>query len=411
MSSLNFKKIALIVGLLLVAILIGYGLYYFFRKTPIGQSIFGPTPPPTSTIGLPDTRPRTSTGPDNGQTTPTSTIGLPTDLGTPPITYYQPRAVTQISSDLATFPSVSDAGAMRYYNASDGKFYRVNADGSIREMTDQIFYNAQNVTWAKTKDKAVIELPDRNKIVYNFDTKKQTTLPQHWEDFSFSADSSQLAAKSIALSPENRWLVTTNDDGSQTKLVEHLGDYADRVNVDWSPSRQVVAFSQTGEPLGMDRREVLLLGTQGENFKSVIIEGLDFMPQWSPTGKKLLYSVDSARTQFKPELWVVNAFGDDIGSNRTSLKLNTWANKCTFGDDTTLFCAVPRDLPEGAGISPEIANGSSDDMFKIDLKSGTRTPISLGDSEYRVKNLSYDRAKNSLFFTDNSQAGVFEVKL
>lgn len=409
--SLPFKKIALIVALLLAAILIGYGLYYFFSKTPTGQRIFGIQPPTSTTSQLPDTRPRTSTIPGD-QIPATSTTGLPPGLQTPPTTYYEPRAVTQVTEDPAIFTSVSDAGTMRYYNASDGRFYRVNADGSIREMTDQIFYNAQNVTWAKTKDKAVIELPDRNKIVYNFDTKKQTTLPQHWEDFSFSSDGNQLAAKSLALSPENRWLITTNDDGSQTKLVEHLGDYADRVNVDWSPSRQVVAFSQTGEPLGMDRREVLLLGTQGENFRSVVIEGLDFMPQWSPTGKKLLYSVDSARTQFKPELWVVNAYGDDIGSNRTSLKLNTWANKCTFTqDDSVLFCAVPRDLPEGAGISPEIANGSFDDMFKIDLRSGTRVPISLGDSEYRINTISYDKAKNSLFFTDKSQSGVFEVKL
>lgn len=403
-----YKKIALITLLLVAAVIIGYGIYYFFSKTPFGQTIFG-TKPTTSTPGtLPDTPIRTSTIPSTQ--IPTTTPGtLPGGVTSP--TYYQPRAVTQVTSDPALFTSVNDTGAMRYYNALDGKFYRINPDGTIKQMSDQIFFNAEQVTWAKTTDKAVVQLPDGTKVVYNFDTKKQTTLPKHWEDFSFSQDGSQIASKSLTLSPESRWLITSKDDGSEVKYLEHLGDYADRVNVDWSPSRQVVAFSQTGEPIGMDRREVLLLGTQGENFKSLIIEGLDFSSQWSPSGKNLLYSVDSARTDFKPELWIVNAYGDEIGNNRTSLKLNTWSNKCTFADDTTLFCAVPRDLPSGAGISPEIAAGSYDDVFKIDLRTGAKVPVPLGENEHRIKNVSYDKQKNSLFFTDSVEQGVFEIKL
>jgi Tol biopolymer transport system component len=213
----------------------------------------------------------------------------------------------------------------------------------------------------------------------------------------------------VGLSPENRWVIVTKDDGTGTKLIEPIGNNVDKVSVNWSPSRQTVAFAQTGEPLGLDRREIILLGTQGENLKSLVVEGLDFVPQWSPTGQKLLYSVDSSRSDFKPELWIANSYGDAIGSDRQLLKINTWANKCTFGDDNTLFCAVPRDLPQGAGITPEI-NNSSDDLYKIDLKTGTKIPISTGEN-FQVSSLSYDKNTNKIIFTKLSGPGVFEVKL
>jgi hypothetical protein len=137
---------------------------------------------------------------------------------------------------------------------------------------------------------------------------------------------------------------------------------------------------------------------------------LDFQPAWSPTGKKLLYSVDSARSDFKPELWVVNGYGDDIGTGRLNLGLNTWADKCSFGGDDTLFCAVPRNLPQGAGMSPDVAKDSYDDVYKIDLKTGTKIPIPLGDN-YHVTNISYDQTKNKIYFTDPDQTGIFEAKL
>ena len=183
-----------------------------------------------------------------------------------------------------------------------------------------------------------------------------------------------------------------------------------KVIVDWSPSRQVVAFSQTGEPLGAERREILLIGLNGENFKSITVEGVGFQPRWSNTGKKLLYSVYSSRTDFKPELWITDSYGDSIGGNRKALSLNTWADKCTFGDDSTLFCGVPRELPQGAGMSREVANTSVDDLYKIDLKTGIKTLVPLNDS-HNISNISYDQKNNKLFFTSLNELGIFEASL
>lgn len=407
----NLKRILMIIGLLVVSALIAFGLYTLFKRTAPGRLLPGQVA--TTVPGrLPVAGERAP-----GATTTTGVLGpggqiLPTAGYIPQTTpsYYKPTPVTKVTSDYATFTSLSKGGVLRYHNAADGKFYRILPDGTIKELADQVFYNVQKVTWAKTKDEAVLEYPDGAKIIYNFETKKQVTIPKHWEEFSFSPDSSELAAKSIGLSPENRWLITFNDDGTGTKLIEPMGENADKVQVNWSPSRQAVAFSQTGEPLGVDRKEVLFVGLNGENFKSTVVEGNDFRPQWSPTGNRLLYSVYSARSSYKPELWVVDAYGETIGDNRQTLRLNTWADKCAFQDNTTLYCAVPRDLPEGAGMLPELAAGIYDDLYKIDLKTGLKTGVPLG-GDYEINNISFDSNGEKVYFTTKSQSGIFEVKL
>ena len=407
------KRILLVVALLSTAALIAFGLYTLFKKATTA-----PTAPteitPEEAGQLPGAGERIVTttaeiieGEQLGRGVQTTPLPIPQVT---PGGYFQATPVNQLTSDFVSYPGFSQTGNMRYYNAGDGKFYHLASDGQIKSISDQTFYNVSNVTWANNNDKAVLEYPDGSKTIYDFEKEKQVTLPKHWQEFSFSPDSGQIAAKSIGLSPENRWLVTVNDDGSGTTLVEPLGNNADKVQVNWSPSRQAVAFSQTGEPLGGERREVLFVGLHGENFKSAVVEGLGFQPQWSPTGQKLLYSVYSTRSDFKPELWITDSYGDNIGGNRQMLKLNTWAEKCTFAGDNTLYCAVPRDLPQGAGILPEVAANNNDDMYKIDLKTGLKTNISLG-SDYNIKSINYDQTKNKVFFTDATQNGIFEIKL
>ncbi|OGH87530.1 MAG: hypothetical protein A3J93_03310 [Candidatus Magasanikbacteria bacterium RIFOXYC2_FULL_42_28] len=406
----TLKRALLIAGLIIVVALIGFGLYKMFQKTTgIGTTRPGVTPTEPGQLPTAGERPVTGTVATSPGTLPAGqTVTLPPQ--TLPPSYYQPKPVQTIVDNYASYASLDKNGSLRYYDAGEGKFYRVLPNGEIKELSGQVFYNVQNVTWAPSNNKAILEYPDGNKTLYNFEMQKQYAVPQHWDDFTFSPDSRQYGAKSLGLSPENRWLVISNDDGTGSKLIAALGENEKKVTMNWSPSRQVIAFSQTGEPLGAERHEVLFLGLNNENFKSTIVEGNDFRPNWSPTGKKLLYSVYSARTDYKPELWLVDSYGDQIGDNRQMLKLNTWADKCAFADDTTLFCAVPRSLPQGAGILPEVASGIYDDVYKIDVKTGLNTSIPMG-GDYQINSIFYDQSQNRVIFTADNSSGVFEAQL
>jgi Tol biopolymer transport system component len=131
---------------------------------------------------------------------------------------------------------------------------------------------------------------------------------------------------------------------------------------------------------------------------------------WSPTGKKILYSVYNAQNDFKPSLWVDRGDGDNIGSARRLLNVNTWANKCVFADDRFVYCGVPRTLPTGAGFAPQIADNTPDDLFKIDTDTGFRTPITTSE-DHVIDTISVDPTNRQLYFTDKNKAGVFSVPL
>ena len=183
----NTKKILLIVAFVLVAIIIGLAIYFVIFRGKTG--FFAPTgTAPTSTV---------QTFPGSGVRQVVTTTGTVVSPGTlpsagvvtqpTPPSYYQQKLVTQLTNDFSTYPSLNSSnGNMRYYNSLEGKFYKITTDGSITSLSDKTFYNASKVTWATTKDKAIIEYPDSSKIIYNFDKSSQVSLPRHWEDFSFS---------------------------------------------------------------------------------------------------------------------------------------------------------------------------------------------------------------------------------
>lgn len=408
------------IGLLLLAFGMGYILYrVFFSSNPLT-----PRPTPSTTTSSTQFPQAGSAGDRNTSTNgqqpsfPSTDISGRTDSdsnisGTIPGTNIDSNRDTVTLRIQSQAQSVHQSPeGLQYYNATDGLFYTLNENGDITAMSDDVFFNVDEVTWNPDGDIAVIEYPDGANIIYNFATKQQTTLPRHWEDFDFTSNGSNIIAKSIGVTEENRWLVTVDTTGNNITLIEPLGDNADRVTVSASPNNQVIAFSRTGNAVGQDSEEILLVGKQQENFKSLIVEGRGFDPLWSPSGNQIVYSVFSARSDYKPELWVVSAAGSTIGSNRKLLNINTWASKCTFGaTDTTLYCAVPGTLERGAGFAPELANNTADLIYKIDVTTGARTLVNTGDTLSVVDQLFVSEAEDQLYFTQSVRSGVYEVAL
>ncbi len=300
-----------------------------------------------------------------------------------------------------------------YYDQSTGHFYKTDNFGSKELLTDQAFYNVDSINWAPTKDRAIIEYPDGFKVMYDFDKKKQYTLPKNWQEFSWDSAGAHITFKSTSKYPENNWLAIARPDGTQARPIEHMGDNADKVTVSWSPNNQVIAFSATGTPRGAWEQEILLIGQHGENFKSLIIEGRGFEPKWSPAGDRIAYSVYSAESGYQPRLYIVKAQGDEIGQSRINLNLATWAHKCTFSKSGgTLYCAVPRSLPEGAGLIPELAENSRDDFYEIDVNSGEITFLAEGAmGGYNVEKMYLSANGEQLYFVDKNTGRLRYIRL
>ncbi len=301
-------------------------------------------------------------------------------------------------------------GNLQYYNKADGKFYKIDKNGKIQKLSDKVFHNVSNVVWSKGREnKAIIEYPDGSNIIYNFDTEKQITLPKHWKDFDFSPQGDKIISKSMALDPKNRWLVISDSNGQNTKALERLGDKDETVYPKWSPNNQIAAMFT--ESKGLERQEVYFLGLNKENFKSAVIAGRGFDPKWSKNSDKLLYSVYSADTDLKPNLWITMAEGDKIGQGRKNLHIETWAKKCSFADNENLYCAVPKNLKEGAGMFPELAKESVDVLYKINTTTGKKSLIAIPEGEHNISDIVISDDKSTLYFRDSSDEQIYKIEL
>jgi len=405
----KYKRVFLILTFLLFVSGIAYLLYLYFFK----PSFTAEPPEQPTTTGQGGRLTPSPEGPGQIITEPGGEGGVPT-------TEEIVEASEKAEGGLTKSPKVSEAPVLKpvldangndinYYNRSDGKFYRLNADGQAVALSDKVFHNVENITWSPTGQKAVLEYPDGSNIVYNFNTGKQATLPKHWEDFDFSPQGDKLIMKSIGLDVENRWLAISNDDGSGSKPLEFIGKNAYKVIPSWSPNEKIVAMYT--KDLDFNRQEVFFVGQNKENFKSTIVEGRGFDPMWAKDGERLAYSVYELSGEMKPELWVVDADSDTIGSNRKKLNIQTWASKCTFADKETMYCGVPEYLEEGSGLFPEMAKNTRDNLFRINVRSGEKELVAIPEGNYNMNNLVISQDGKNLYFTDSQDSFMHKIEI
>jgi hypothetical protein len=412
----RFKNIFLVLAFILTTIIIGYLIYILFFK----PNIVPTTKPAAQTTNTPAGTglPESAAGGKKNIVSSTTETTLPSEQTA--IAQIPEKAATKATGSLTettefiASPTLgatlsSNGSDIQYYDPNSGKFNRIDKNGDSQELSDKIFHNVEKVTWSPDKNKAILEYPDGAKIVYDFGNQKQITLPKHWKDFDFSPDGRQIVLKSIGLDPDNRWLAIASDDGANVRPLEALGEKDSTVYPAWSPNNQIVAMYTEGKDF--DSQEVYFVGLNNENFKSTVVEGRGFEPKWSPQGDKLLYSVYSSSNDMKPNLWIVNAQGDNIGTGRNNLNIETWANKCTFANAAELYCAVPENLPEGAGLFPELAATTKDRLYKIDISTGLKKLIAVPDGDYTMSDLMISSNGYYLYFTDNNTKQIRKIKL
>jgi len=404
--NIPWKKILAGFILLLVVISLSYLLYLFFFKSEITET--PATYIPSETILEPGQLPQVITRPsDQGLVDTESQFkGLtPSKIAS--------GGLTEVTRD--TFSQAKGAKAssdgLVYYDQASGKFLKRLSNGQIVEYSDKVFYQVENVTWDKAGTKAILEYPDGANILYNFQDKRQITLPKEMKEFSFSATGNELAAEIIGTTKESNWLVTANANGANIEFIEQIGDRENDVQVAFSPNNQVIATFR--DSYDADRQEIVFIGQNQENFRSFVPEGRGFEGQWTPSGEEMLYSVYSSATSFKPQLWIVEAQGNNIGLNNKNLQLNTWSHKCTVNSlGTSAYCAVPRDLPTGSGWYPELAANVPDDFYLINLETDTFSLLAVPDSEtgFQAQNVMLSPDETTLYFT-NSDNNVYSLDL
>ena len=218
-----WKRILLIAGFIIVVILLALLLYFVFFRQP-QKVVTPPIQPPPPISGLPtageyEVTPRPPAIPS----TPPAVILREELPKTAQEAQGGPVETVEIQQDSNRAAQLGgDGTSVVTFDEYTGTFYRITPDGVPTKMTDQTFTGAQKITWAPQTDKAFIEFPDGSNIVYNFEEKKQISIPSHWTEPSFSPDGTKISMKIIGEDPDNRWFAVADADGSNARVLEPL---------------------------------------------------------------------------------------------------------------------------------------------------------------------------------------------
>lgn len=387
----------------------------FFRPTdlvPTGNA-------PGNVNGLPTTGNRNVNGVVNGDINGLPFInGLPTTAEPSRVANGGATLTEEVvgsSSSRLTLATVSNS--FRYYDRERGQFFELTADGTGRSLlSDAVYRDVSRIDWSSDGSKAILSFPDNSKVLYDFTLKKQTTLPSELNEFSFSPTGDQVASK--YLNPNNRqdqWLMVSRPDGSESDAAEHLGANADGVTTAWSPNNQIIGMYE--KSVDSELSEIIFLGANGENFQSAQIEGRGFEPIWSPDGQRLLYSAYGPNTNDNPHLYIMNASPDQIGGQLIDLGLTTRADKCTFSlSGLSIYCAVPYYMNPGSGPQPELSSGIPDNIYRIDLLTGSSSLIARPvdgnlNQRFSATSLQVSPNEDSLVFIDSATGRVHKIRL
>lgn len=409
----DWKKVAVLFAIIAAAGLMVFLIYFFFFRSTTITPIQNQTATSTGQLSpiTDETIKRIIASDLAGLVTNTKNLisEQPTTTSTPDnVARGSLTKTTALTNNAALYTTKGTNGVI-YYNAAKNRFEQVDANGNITVFNNKLFYNVSNVTWSNNSNKAILEYPDGSKIIYDFTQNKQVTVPKHWEEFSFSPNDQNIAFKSIALDVENRFLAVSKSDGSETKAIEAIGGVENNVQVNWSPNNQMVATVSEG--LGVDRSNIYFVGLNEENFKLMVVEGRDFQGQWSPDGDLMLYSVYDPQENYKPQLWISKASANEIGNNRQRLNLETWSDKCVFANNTQVICAASKELPNGAGLAPEIDQEIADNLYSIDLQSGSKKILAIPDNNIDITNLIVSDDGNYLFFNSTADNKLYKINL
>ena len=403
------KNILYVVGAFLCIIFLGYLIYIiFFKAEPADEGYVNINGELINISELPNANENV-----NREVVVNENVNQPTLPSISTVARGGNTLVTEITA-APTIGASTIGDFTYYYDPLTGKFYRITASGERIELGDGVTYKgALSVVWSPDGSQALIEFLDGSNILYDFQSKTQATLPKEIEEVEFSAKGEQIGFEYVTGNPDTSFIGVSKPNGSEIRNVQMLGDKEASVDIEWSPTSEVVATFR--ENSSGTTQNVFFVGLEQENFKALKVEGRGFDGQWTEDGEQMIYSVYSGVTNHNPTLWIANARGDATGTGKVNTGLATWADKCAVTGDSA-YCAVPTSLPKGSGMARELSYDVPDNFWKINLNTGSKTLIANpvledGSGSFSADRVMVSSSEDRLYFTDSNSGRLHSINI
>ncbi|MDD4290376.1 MAG: hypothetical protein PHH83_03845 [Patescibacteria group bacterium] len=302
-----------------------------------------------------------------------------------------------------------------YYDTINQSFYKVTEDGKISKLSDRKFYSLTAATFSPTKNEAILEYPDKRKVLYDFNKDEFIArFPEQTQDFAFSQQGDKLSYKWIDYYEDQNYLVTSNPDATNFKFIRPILDQAKNIQSIWSPNGEVMATFR--KQVDIERQDIYFFNENDKNLRALLVDGFNFEAMWNTKGDKLLYNVTEPRKDYNPVLWVANGQGDGLGYGKASLGVNTWVDKCSFSntDSNVVYCAVPDYLPMGSGINSSVAEDAIYSIYKINIANGNQELIAqplVDNNRVSIDKIYTSQDDSQIFYIDKNSGYLYSINL
>jgi len=91
--------------------------------------------------------------------------------------------------------------------------------------------------------------------------------------------------------------------------------------------------------------------------------------------------------------------------------VETWADKCTLADENTAYCAVPQNLEQGDGFRPDLADNTSDNLYKINLQNGSKELIAEPIYPTTIDQLIISQDSKYLYWLEKNTGQIKKLNL
>ncbi|MBI3631220.1 MAG: PD40 domain-containing protein [Candidatus Sungbacteria bacterium] len=394
MDSLTRKKY-IIYGILGVAALILIA-FLVYRILPSGQ--------PTVSQGQPGVSGRPTGGKAGGGTGP-APGAPPGATTTPPLPSVEQQRLVRLTDFAVISPVLNkDQTAALFYKKDGGDLFSVGLRGGEPQKIARVtVVGLINAVWSPTKDRAaVFYISDQSiKGFLHLSTSSIAVLPELITSFAWSPDGKSLAYTLIQDKLLHLVIADSSGKNPKTILQTPLADAqmswvsADKIALQTAPS----GFAE-GYLFAYSRNKNTLTRIAGPRY------GLE--SRWSPDASVVLLS----ETKNGGRYGSVSVYDPTKKASQT-IDIATLAEKCAWTDATTLYCAVPRDIPASITLPDDYLRGEfnpQDRIVQIDVKQNSITPV-FDEGEFDINDLAVTKDKNFLLFVSRTDGTLWSLKL